>query len=186
VSDARGRGPGAARGPDPARQSDADGASARRLGYPRAMARQVHELMNPDVVSVDPRTTAGEALDLLLEHDVVDAPVVGERGRIVGIISQTALVRHVETLSTAEKTGRFFTDDEDYRDLGETPDHPTETPVEKIMSTKMHPITRETGVAVAANIMRERGLHRLFITDEGRLVGVITSLDLMRIVEELG
>ena len=150
------------------------------------MARRVHELMNPDVVSVDPRTTASEALTLLLERDVADAPVVSGSGGIIGIISQAALVRHVDTPSTASQTGRFFTDDESYRELGDTIDHHTETPVEKVMSTEMHPVTRETGVAVAANIMRERRLHRLFVTDKGKLVGVVTSLDLMRIVEELG
>jgi len=142
--------------------------------------------MNPDVVCASPDTPAGEALALLLERDVVDAPVVGGDGRILGVISQAALMRHVETPATAEQTGRFFTDDEAYRDIGSTPDHQTATPVEKIMARDIHPVTRETGVAVAANIMRERGLHRLFVTDHGRLVGVVTSLDLLRIVEELG
>jgi len=142
--------------------------------------------MNPDVVSVSPETPAGEALDVLLDADVADAPVVSEDGRIVGIVSQTTLVRHVEAPATARETGRFFTNDEEYRDLGDTPDHRTQTPVEKILSTRMFPVTRETGVAVAANIMRERGIHRLFVTDHGKLAGVVTSLDLMRIVEELG
>jgi len=150
------------------------------------MARRVHELMNPDVVSVEPQMPAGAALDLLLAQDVLDAPVVSDDGRILGVISQPTLVRHVEAPSTVSETGRFFTDDDDYRDLGEVTDHRTQTPVEKIMSTEIHPVTRETGVAVAANIMRERQLHRLFVTDGGKLVGVITSLDLMRIVEELG
>jgi len=150
------------------------------------MARRVHELMNPDVVCVAPQMPAGAALDLLLAQDVLDAPVVSDDGRILGVISQPTLVRHVEAPSTVSETGRFFTDDDDYRDLGEVTDHRTQTPVEKIMSTEIHPVTRETGVAVAANIMRERQLHRLFVTDGGKLVGVITSLDLMRIVEELG
>jgi CBS domain-containing protein len=142
--------------------------------------------MNPDVVCAQPEMQAGEALQLLLDADVFDAPVVNEEGRIVGIISQSALVRHVEAPSTASQTGHFFSDDDDYRDLGDVTTHRTHTPVEKIMTTETHPITRETGVAVAANIMRERGLHRLFVTDHGKLIGVITSLDLMRIVEELG
>jgi CBS domain-containing protein len=157
-----------------------------RLVTLASMSRRVHELMNPDVVCVEPGLRAGDALKRLLDRDVVDAPVVSEDGRIIGIVSQAALMRHVEKPATASETGRFFTDDEDYRDLGDTPDHHTETPVEKIMSTKMHPVTRETGVAVAANIMRERRLHRLFVTDHGKLIGVITSLDLLRIVEELG
>jgi CBS domain-containing protein len=149
------------------------------------MARRVHELMNPDVVSVEPQMAAGAALELLLRENVADAPVVSDDGRIIGIVSQPALVRHVDAPSTASETGRFFTDDDDYRELGEMPAHRTQTPVEKVMSTETHPVTRETGVAVAANIMRERRLHRLFVTDRGRLVGVITSLDLMRIVEEM-
>ena len=92
----------------------------------------------------------------------------------------------MEAPATASETGRFFTDDDEYRDIGETSDSRTSTPVEKLMTTDMHPVTRETGVAVAANLMREFQLHRLFITDHGKLIGVITSLDLMRIVEELG
>jgi predicted transcriptional regulator/cation transport regulator ChaC len=166
-------------GPQPVRRSPAS-------WYSRGMGRRVHELMNPDVVCVDPQMPAGAALDLLLARSVADAPVVSGDGRVIGIIGQPALVRHVEARSTVAETGRFFTDDESYQDLGQMADHRTRTPVEKIMSTEIHPVTRETGVAVAANIMRERRLHRLFVTDCGKLIGVITSLDLLRIVEELG
>lgn len=142
--------------------------------------------MNPDVVCAEPGMSAEEVLNLLLDRDVADAPVVSDDGRIIGLISQNALIRHVEAPATASETGRFFTDDDEYRDIGETSDSRTSTPVEKLMTTDMHPVTRETGVAVAANLMREFQLHRLFITDHGKLIGVITSLDLMRIVEELG
>ena len=60
------------------------------------------------------------------------------------------------------------------------------TPVSELMSPEVYSVTRETGVAVAANIMRERRIHRLLVTDRGRLVGIVTSLDLLRIVEERG
>jgi CBS domain-containing protein len=33
--------------------------------------------------------------------------------------------------------------------------------------------------------MRERRIHRLLVTDRGVLVGVLSSLDLLRVVEEL-
>jgi CBS domain-containing protein len=32
--------------------------------------------------------------------------------------------------------------------------------------------------------MRERKVHRLLVTEQGVLVGVVTSLDLLRVVEE--
>lgn len=142
--------------------------------------------MNPDVLCARPGMHAGEVQKMLADRDIGDAPVVDEDGHVIGVISQSQLVRHVDTPVPVHQTGRFYTDDEDYGDLGETPAHRTDTPVEKIMSSHVYPITRETGVAVAANIMRERQVHRLFVTDHGRLVGVITSLDLMRVVEELG
>lgn len=142
--------------------------------------------MNPDVVCATPEMSVGETLQLLLDRDVFDAPVVDEHGRMVGVISQSALMRHVKAPTTAAQSGHFFTEDDDYRELGNIRTEETQTPVEEVMRRKMHPVTRETGVAVAANIMRERQLHRLFVTDGGKLVGVVTSLDLLRIVEELG
>ena len=81
--------------------------------------------MNPDVVCAEPGMSAEEVLNLLLDRDVADAPVVSDDGRIIGLISQNALIRHVEAPATASETGRFFTDDDEYRDIGETSDSRT-------------------------------------------------------------
>jgi CBS domain-containing protein len=113
-------------------------------------------------------------------------PVVDSGGRPVGVISHRDLVRHQSERATAGSSGRFYSDVDDYQELADLKVDRSDTCVSELMSNDVYSVTRETGVAVAANIMRERRIHRLMVTDRGRLVGIVTSLDLLRIVEELG
>lgn len=147
--------------------------------------RRVFELMNPDVVSLRPEQTVTEAQQLLSSRSVSGAPVVDDSGRVVGVVSQNDLVRSATHPDTAEKAGQFFSSIEDYADLGATPVGPSSQHVSDVMSKRVYSVNRDTGVAVAANIMRERRIHRLLVTDRGVLVGVLSSLDLLRVVEEL-
>lgn len=140
--------------------------------------------MNPDVVCARPKMTVGDVQRLLAENHVSGAPVVDDQRRAVGVISQSDLVRHALEHTTAGEAGLFFSDDEAYEDVGRLPVDRSATPVEQIMTTEVVSVNREDGVAVAANIMRERKVHRLVVTEGGAVVGVVTSLDLMRVVEE--
>jgi len=152
----------------------------------RTRRRTVSELMNPDVVCFGPDATVREAEQTLVKRGVSGAPVVDAGGRPIGVISQRDLVRHLSERATAGASGRFYSDVEDYQEIAELKVDRSSTPVSELMSSEVYSVTRETGVAVAANIMRERRIHRLIVTDRGRLIGVVTSLDLLRIVEELG
>jgi CBS domain-containing protein len=52
------------------------------------------------------------------------------------------------------------------------------------MTKEVFTIPRDSSAAAGASVMRERKVHRLLVTDQGVLVGVVTSLDLLRVVEE--
>ena len=147
--------------------------------------RRVFELMNPDVVSLRPEQSVADAQRILAEKSVSGAPVVDDSGRVVGVVSQNDLVRTAAHPDTAEHAGQFFSSIEEFADLGATPVAAGSVRVGDVMSKRVYAVGRDTGVAVAANIMRERRIHRLIITDKGVLVGIVTSLDLLRVVEEL-
>lgn len=148
--------------------------------------RRVGELMNPDVLCLDPKTTVGEARRKLAKRGVSGAPVVDPGGAILGILTQNDIARLTARRVSVQEAGQFFTDQDDFRDLGGMSSNLDETPVERIMSRPVYTVGRDDGVAVAANIMRERRVHRLLVMERGRLAGMISSLDLMRVVEELG
>lgn len=147
--------------------------------------RRVFELMNPDVVALRPEHSVTEAQQILAARSVSGAPVVDETGRVLGVVSQNDLVRKATHPDTAENAGQFFSSIEDFADLGTTPVGASSMRVADLMNKRVYSVNRDTGVAVAANIMRERRIHRLLVTDKGVLVGIVSSLDLLRVVEEL-
>ena len=56
------------------------------------LSRPVSEVMSSDVVSVDPETEVGEAIDLMIEHKIGALPVVAD-GQLVGILSYVDVLR---------------------------------------------------------------------------------------------
>lgn len=128
--------------------------------------------------------TAGEAQRLLAARNAASAPVVDDDGRILGIVSWSDLLRHALQRTSAREAGLVYSDDEEYADIAALPVDRSSTLVEKLMSSDFYTVNRDDGVSVAANVMRERQVHTVFVTERGRLVGVVTALDLMRVVEE--
>lgn len=148
--------------------------------------RTVAELMKPDVFCVGPSTPIRDVREQLAMRRVSGAPVVDERGRPIGVVSQSDLARHASAHATAGSSGRFYSDVEEYQDLAALPIDDSDEPIEKVMTQRVFTVTRDTGVAVAASIMRERRVHRLIVTDHGVVVGIVTALDLLIVLEELG
>ena len=147
--------------------------------------RRVFELMNPDVVTLRPEQTLLEAQEILASKSVSGAPVVDAAGRVLGVVSQNDLVRKAAHPDTVAQAGQFFSSVEDYADLGTTRVAASSQRVSDVFTPRVYSVNRDTGVAVAASIMRERRIHRLLVIDKGVLVGIISSLDLLRVVEEL-
>ena len=140
--------------------------------------------MNPDVVSARPGMTVAEVRNLLATQGISGAPVVDDSGSILGVVSQSDLVRQTDHPTTVGESGRFFTDMNEYRDLANLPRDLSDAPVESVMSKEAYTVPRDSSAAAGARIMRERKIHRLLVTDQGVLVGVVTALDLLRVVEE--
>ncbi len=147
---------------------------------------RVSELMSPSVVCLTPEMTVADAQKLLAARGVSGAPVVDEAGQPIGVVSQSDLVRHQAQRMTAGQAGRFYSDMDEYQDIADLPVDRSQTPVRELMTPHVYSVQRDASAAAAASIMRERRIHRLLVTERGRLVGVVSSLDLLRVVVESG
>lgn len=146
--------------------------------------RPISELMNPEVVCARPEMTVGEVRNLLASRGISGAPVVDDSGKILGVVSQSDLVRRTDQRTTVGESGRFFTSVSEYRDLANLPRDISDLPVEAVMSKEVFTVPSHFSAAAGAAIMRERRIHRLFVTEKGALAGVVTALDLLRVLEE--
>jgi CBS domain-containing protein len=143
----------------------------------------VRDIMDPDPVTVREDTGVEEVIRLLREHELPGVPVVNEGGRCVGIITEADLV-------IGDEEGDLHLPH--YIDLfgGLIPLEPLRRFEERLnkafasnaadMMTE-GPTTIEPDATIhqAARLISESGHNRLPVVEHGRLVGVVTRVDVL-------
>jgi CBS domain-containing protein len=121
----------------------------------------VHGVMTADVVTVVATDPVREAIARMLAHDIGSVVVV-ENGAAIGLFTERDVTRRILT-------------DADLLDR----------PVGDVMAGS--PVTVEVGTEVvdAFARMNERGIRRLPVVADGRLVGIVTEGDLRRWVGDV-
>ncbi|HEY5488609.1 MAG TPA: CBS domain-containing protein [Candidatus Limnocylindrales bacterium] len=122
----------------------------------------VAELMTPDPIMVDESATVDEAVRLLEENEISGLPVVDRDGLLVGVISQTDVVR-------ARAVGHLW-----HRWPG--------LRVRHLMHSPALTADRSMTLEEAAQSMERAHVHRLVVVDDDQMtpVGVISTTDLVR------
>jgi CBS domain-containing protein len=127
---------------------------------------KVADLMQTDVRTVRADMTVSEAIVALEDGRVSGLPVVDARNRVIGVVSSTDIIgAQAETLSP-----------EGQRILLE------ETQVQDIMTPRPLMIEPTADVAEAARHMLYADVSRLFVEENGVLVGVISQTDIVHAV----
>jgi CBS domain-containing protein len=129
---------------------------------------RVRELMRPDVKTVHLDAPVNEALVTLSDAHISALPVVDGLGRMVGVISSTDIL-------TSEAEAR---DPEEWEALFE------DTAVREIMTACALTVPPDAEVREAAQRMLYADVHRLFVTNGDRVIGVISTTDVVRAVAQ--
>jgi CBS domain-containing protein len=140
---------------------------------------RVEDFMTRRVVTITPDTTFLAAAKLMLEHRVGGLPVLDASGRIIGIFSESDLLRE-------ESKGE---DGSPWLQMMVGPDgEPTEPPrldarkVGDVMTRQLITIAPGASIAQACRLLHEHRLRRLPVVENDKLVGMIARPDLVRAV----
>ena len=153
-------------------------------------AGTVADLMQKKVLTIAPGKTLPELERALLRSRVGAMPVV-DRGKMIGIVSRSDVVRQLclerslgEAMADAyrdqtddaftEKTRRAVAEA-----IGKRMEHLC---VRDVMIRDVVTVPPDLPVAKAAQLMLERRIHRLPVVENGKLVGIVSSLDFTRLV----
>jgi CBS domain-containing protein len=155
--------------------------------------RTVADLMQKKVLTISPRKTLPELERALLSSRVGAMPVVERDGRMVGIVSRSDVVRQLclerslgEAMADAyrDQTDEKFVE-KARRDVAEAIGKRMEHLfVKDVMIRDVITIPPDLPLAEAAQLMIERHIHRLPVVEDGKLVGIVSSLDFTRLVAE--
>ena len=120
-----------------------------------AEATPVSTIMTRDVVTIARDASIANAIERLVQHGISGLPVVDEETRPLGLISKTDVLRYTQGAETLRTVG-------------------------DVMTPLALSVDQNVSIARAAALMAVEGVHRIVVTtDDGALVGILSSLDVM-------
>lgn len=117
---------------------------------------KIAELMAKRVIAAEPHHSVEHVRGLFARNRIHAVPVVGPDGEALGIVTSADLAQEL-------KNG---------------------TPVRHVMTEGVRAVPAYNDVSVAARIMRRNKIHHLVVTHEKRVVGMLSSFDLLKLVED--
>ena len=119
------------------------------------MSVKVEELMTASVITAQPHQSVEHVRNMLEKNSISAVPVVDSDGHPVGIVSSTDLVHELKAGS----------------------------PISQIMTEKVYTVPQYDDTSIAARVMRNHGIHRVVVTHEQKVVGMLSAFDLLKLVE---
>lgn len=116
---------------------------------------RIADIMTKRVVVAQPHHTIGHVRQLMERNRIGALPVVGPDNEALGIVTSSDLLRR----------------------------HKDESPCSRIMSDGVRAVPAYNEVSVAARIMRKHRIHHVVVTKEKKVVGMISSFDLLKLVD---
>lgn len=117
---------------------------------------KVQDLMVKSVITTMPHKTVGHAQSIMAKNKIKSLPIVDSEMGVQGIITSSDMLK----------------------DISET------TPLSHVMIKKVYTVPVYSDVHIAARIMRNHKINHLIVTDEKKIVGVLSAHDLLKLVED--
>lgn len=116
---------------------------------------KIHDLMHSPVYTLQRHNTVADARKLVQKRAVGSIPIVGSDDELLGIVSTTDLAA-------------------DLKDR---------TPLSSVMTRPVYSVPQYNDVHIAARVMRKNAVHHVVVTHEKKVVGILSSFDLLQLVE---
>ena len=152
------------------------------------------DIMNPDVILVHDDMTVHELAAKLTDHGISGAPVLDRDGLLVGVVSLSDIVANDGQRSAirgGEHVGDFFLqgwedelDETELRPFHVVNDDDGMT-VADILTSVIYTVDENTDIATMADTMIQGRIHRLVVTRDDAVVGIVSTLDMLKALRSL-
>ncbi len=128
-------------------------------------------LMTTDVKPVQATWSLTQLIEFFADYHLSGAPVVDHNEVFIGVVSATDIIRH---------RSFYPQSDPSVSDTAAFP--PT---VMDIMTPRIFEVDENTPLPEVADMMIRGHIHRLFVTRERKVIGIISALDLLKVIRDL-
>jgi CBS domain-containing protein len=150
------------------------------------MPLRARDVMQANVLAVPPELTLAALEDFLLSKRISGAPVV-EDGKVIGIVSRSDVVRCLSlerSLSGVIADGLASPEEpaSSVRLPSDLEEQLGAHTVRDAMIVDLVAVRPDAPIADVARLLHERHIHRVLVTEGATLRGVISTLDLVRLI----
>jgi len=151
------------------------------------------DIMSRDLLTAQEHWSLQTLIDFFIRHRITGAPVLCEdEQELVGVVSLTDLLtfdsKPDHNLGENPMAQYYYSalEGTSIDDLGirDTTPHLSHL-VSEIMTPSIISVPAATPVTELAQILVNKGIHRIFITEGRKLCGVVSTLDILRHLTEL-
>jgi CBS domain-containing protein len=140
--------------------------------------------MTSDVVRIGADAEASEIAETMLTHGISGVPVLGERGELVGIVSEGDLMRTAEKALTSRRSwwlkllASKETFDSECR-------WARSRRAAAVMTRNVITASPDTPVSQIPGLLEKHSIKRVPIVSDGRVVGIVSRADLVKAVANI-
>lgn len=137
----------------------------------------VKDIMSTDLITIKENTQIRDVIKIFVNNDVSGLPVLDHDGYLAGVVSAADVLKqessHTFYHTTMTKNYELeLLEDVKFFDQ----------PVSSIMSEDLFTVEPDATIAKMAKIMYEKKIHRLLVTEYNKLVGIVTTFDLLKLL----
>lgn len=144
------------------------------------------DIMTREVITITDDSTVKELARLLAIHQISGVPVIDDKGRLVGVVTESDLIfqtkkLHIPTVITILDSV-FYLENPDK--MGEEMKKMVGAKVKDILTSSPLTVNEDTPLDEIATMMAEKNVHTLPVVNKEILVGVIGKKDIIRTLIE--
>lgn len=147
------------------------------------MRRTAQDVMNRTILTVREDMTTNELAIFLTEKGISGAPVLNKDDEVVGVVSLKDLVE----IESPDVHSKYYGWDEGSHKIKSLEVHQEKAGkrVRDVMTTTIFSVEPDTRLSEIADTMVKGRIHRLLVADKrNRLLGIVTTLDVLKVVAE--
>lgn len=133
----------------------------------------VVSLMKTDVYILAEDALASDAMQLFASKGISGAPVVSERGAMVGFVSDGDVIRSLANQVPAFKSAWSFIVELDNEDFNKTLSEVMKTPVSQMATRNVITVNATDDMGAVARVLVDNHLKKAPVMQDGRMVGII-------------
>jgi CBS domain-containing protein len=142
---------------------------------------KVRDFMSKEVVTVTEDVTVEDLARLLTDHNISGAPVVDNKNRLIGIVTENDLISrnkrlHIPTFMRLFDAFIVIDSDKIEEDIKKM----AATTVGEICTRDVVSIKEDMTLQDVATIMSEKKIHLLPVLRDGVVVGIVGKSDIVR------